>query len=59
MMTYEKLAVTYRRIKNPPKVIIIEKNGSIIKNSFKVPFIIEFLINMNPMDRKIKLNVII
>ena len=56
IIIYEKLVDTYRRIKNPPKVIIMEKNGSIIKNSFKVPFIIEFLINTSPIDKKIKLN---
>ena len=58
-MTYEKLAVTYRRTKKPPNVIMIEKKGSIIKNSFKVPFMIEFLMNMSPIDKKIKLNVMI
>ena len=59
MMMYEKSFQINRKIKNPPKVIIIEKNGSIIKNNFKVPFIIEFLVNMSPIDKKINPNVII
>ena len=41
MMMYAKLDVIYLRAKNPVNVIIIEKNGSIIKKVFQKPLIVE------------------
>ena len=59
MITYTKLGVRYLSIKKPPNVTTIEINGSVIRNSFKGPFIIEFLLKINPTDIKMKLNITI
>ena len=59
IITYTKLGVKYRSIKKPPNVKIIEINGSIIRKSFSRPLIIELFINMSPIERKIKLKIII
>ena len=59
IIIYTKFGMRYLKIKKPPNVTMIEINGSIIKNNFSGPFIIEFLLKINPIDRKIKTNITI
>ena len=56
---YENSFQINRKIKNPPKVIMIEKKGSRIKKSLTLPLIKEFCENIKPVVKNIKANVII
>jgi len=48
---YTKLDVTYPSAKKPVNVMMIEKKGSIIRNFFQSPLIVEVWLNISEIDK--------